>query len=34
MFRKNQLHLAIALASSAVIIPAQAQIEEILVTCH
>ena len=32
MFRKNQLHLAIALASSAVIIPAQAQIEEILVT--
>jgi iron complex outermembrane receptor protein len=32
MFRKNQLHLAIVLASSAVIIPAQAQIEEILVT--
>ena len=32
MFRKNQLHLAITLASSVVIIPAQAQIEEVLVT--
>jgi iron complex outermembrane receptor protein len=32
MFRKKQLHLAIALASSSLIIPAQAQIEEILVT--
>jgi len=32
MFRKKQLHLAIALASSSVIIPVQAQIEEILVT--
>ncbi|MFT4862408.1 MAG: iron complex outermembrane receptor protein [Pseudohongiellaceae bacterium] len=32
MFRKKQLHLAIAIASSAIVMPAQAQIEEILVT--
>ena len=32
MFRKNQLHFAIAITSSAVMMPAQAQIEEILVT--
>lgn len=32
MFRKKQLHLAVALASSAIALPAQAQIEEILVT--
>jgi outer membrane receptor protein involved in Fe transport len=32
MYRKNQLHLAIALASSAIVMPAQAQIEEIMVT--
>jgi len=32
MFRKKQLHIAIAVASSAIVLPAQAQIEEILVT--
>ncbi len=32
MFRKKQLHIAVALASSTLIMPAQAQIEEILVT--
>ncbi len=32
MYRKKQLHLAIAIASSAIVMPAQAQIEEILVT--
>ena len=31
MYRKKQLHLAIALASSAMVLPAQAQIEEIMV---
>ncbi len=32
MFRKKQLHIAIAVASSAIVLPAQAQIDEILVT--